>query len=169
MVHKFATYRHRSEQKMDIYIKLAEGMYVYYHIYMHYHIGCIKLLTPQLLLLYSQGLVQTFIDNWPQYEHRICCRHVYNNLRKNRPDVLIRELFWKATKATYKIEFNRLIDELKGIDEDAHSWLQDHSTTIQAKHMFSEDGLSDTVLNNMCESFNSRILKFRFKPIITMV
>ena len=65
MVHKVATYRHRSEQKMDIYIRLAEGMYVYYHIYMHYHIGCIELLTPQLLLLYSQGLVQTFIDNWP--------------------------------------------------------------------------------------------------------
>ena len=169
MIHKFATYRHRSEQKMDIYIRLAEGMYVYYHIYMHYHIGCIELLTPQLLLLYSQGLVQTFIDNWPQYEHRICCRHLYNNLRKNHPGVLIRELFYKATKATYKAEFDRLMDELKGIDEDAHSWLQDHSTTIWARHMFSEGGLSDTVLNNMCESFNSKILKFRSKFIITMV
>ena len=76
---------------------------------------------------------------------------------------------WKATKATYKAKFDRLMDELKGIDEDAHSWLQDHSTTIWARHMFSEDGLSDTVLNNMCKSFNSRILKFRSKPIITMV
>ena len=169
MVHKFATYRHRSEQKMDIYIRLAEGMYVYYHIYMHYHIGCIKLLTPQLLLLYSQGLVQTFIDNWPQYEHRICCRHLYNNLRKNHHGVLAKELFWKAAKATYKAKFDRLMDGLKGINEDAHSWLQDHSTSKWVRHMFSEDGLSDTVLNNMCESFNSMILKFRSKPIITMV
>ncbi|XP_023889788.1 uncharacterized protein LOC112001856 [Quercus suber] len=128
-----------------------------------------ELLTLQLLLLYSQGLVQTFIDNWPQYEHRICCRHLYNNLRKNHPGVLIRELFWKVAKATYKAEFDRLMDELKGIDEDAHSWLQDHSTTILARHMFSEDGLSDTILNNMCESFNSRILKFRYKPIITLL
>ena len=120
MIHKFATCRHRSEHKMDIYIRPAEGMYVYYHIYMHYHIGCIELLTLQLLL-YSQGLVQTFIDNWPQYEHKICCRHLYNNLMKNHPGVLIKELFWKVAKATYKIEFNRLIDELKGIDEDAHS------------------------------------------------
>ena len=61
------------------------------------------------------------------------------------------------------------MDELKGIDEDAYSWFQDHSTTIWAKHMFSKDGLSDTVLNNICESFNSRILKFRSKPIIIMV
>ena len=61
------------------------------------------------------------------------------------------------------------MDELKGIDDDAYSWLQDHSITISARHMFSEDGLSDTVLNNMYESFNSQILKFRYKPIITMV
>ena len=78
-------------------------------------------------------------------------------------------MFWKAAKATYKAKFDRLMDELKRINEDAHSLLQDHSTAIWAKHMFSEDGLSDTVLNNMCESFNSRILKFRSKHIITMV
>ena len=35
--------------------------------------------------------------------------------------------------------------------------------------MFSEDALTDTIVNNMCESFNSRILKFRSKPIINMV
>ena len=35
--------------------------------------------------------------------------------------------------------------------------------------MFSEDDLTDTILNNMCESFNNRILKFRSNPIISMV
>ena len=35
--------------------------------------------------------------------------------------------------------------------------------------MFSEDALTDTIVNNMCESFNSRILKFRSQPIISMV
>ena len=63
--------------------------------------------------------MQTFIDNWPRYEHRICCRHLYNNFKKNHPRVLIRELFWRATKATYKEEFDMVMDELKGIDADA--------------------------------------------------
>ena len=62
-----------------------------------------------------------------------------------------------------------MMDELKGIDADAHSWLNAHSTTKWAKHMFSEDTLTDTIVNNMCESFNSRILKFKSKPIISMV
>ena len=61
------------------------------------------------------------------------------------------------------------MDELKEIDADAHSWLDAHSTTKWVRHMFSEDGLTNTILNNMCENFNSRILKFRFKPLISMI
>ena len=70
-------------------------------------------------------------------------------------------MFWGATKATYKEEFDRVMDELKEINADAHNWLDAHSTTKWARHMFSEDGLTDI--------FNSRILKFRSKPIISMV
>ena len=62
-----------------------------------------------------------------------------------------------------------MMDELKEIDADAHSWLDAHSTTKWARHMFSDDGLTDTILHNMCESSNSRILKFKPKPIISMV
>ena len=62
-----------------------------------------------------------------------------------------------------------MMDELKCIDADAYSWLDAHSTTKLVKHMFSEDALTDTIVNNMCESFNSRILKFRSKPIINIV
>ena len=61
------------------------------------------------------------------------------------------------------------MDELNEIDTDSHNWLDAHSTTKWAKHMFSEDELNDTILNNMCESFNNKIPKFRSKPIISMV
>ena len=53
------------------------------------------------------------------------------------------------------------MDELKEIDVDAHNWLDAHSTTKWARDMFSEDGLTDIILNNMYESFNCRILKFK--------
>ena len=77
-----------------------------------------------------QGLVNTFVDNWPQYEHGIYRRNLYNNLRKNHPIVLIRDLFWKATKATYQQAWERAMNELKEVDEDEFKWLQSHSTTI---------------------------------------
>ena len=113
--------------------------------------------------------MQIFIDNWSQYEHRICCKHLYNNFGKNDPGVLIRDIFWNAVKATYKQEFDRVMDELKEIDANAHSWLDAHLTTKWARHMFSDDGLTDTILNNMCENFNIWIFKFKPKPIISMV
>ena len=78
-------------------------------------------------------------------------------------------MFWKAAKATYKEEYDRVMGEFKEIDVDAYNWLQAHSTTIWVRHMFRDVGLTDIVLNNMCESFNSRILKFRSRPIICMV
>ena len=60
-----------------------------------------------------QGLVQTFADNWPHVEHRIYCRHLYNNLRKQHLGFLIKDLFWRAAKATYAQEFERLMNEMK--------------------------------------------------------
>ena len=62
-----------------------------------------------------------------------------------------------------------MMDELNGIDADAHSWLDAHSIIKWAKHMFSEDVSTDIIVNNMCESFNIKILKFRSKLIISNV
>ena len=67
-----------------------------------------------------QGLVQSSVKNWPHYEHRICCRYLYNNLRKQYPGLLIREFFWRATKATYAHEFERAMNEMNDIDEGAY-------------------------------------------------
>ena len=118
--------------------------------------------------------MQEFVDNWPHYEHIICCRHLYNNLRKHNlrkqhPGLLIRDLFWRAEKATYAQEFERLMNEMKDVDEGEYFWLKGNTTTKWARNMFRSDGLTNTILNNVCESFNSRILKFRGKPIISMI
>ena len=57
-------------------------------------------------------------------------------------------MFWRVAKTTYKQEFDRAMDKLKEIDIDAHNWLDTHSITKWARNMFSEDGLTDTILNN---------------------
>ena len=82
---------------------------------------------------------------------------------------MIKELFWKAAKATYAHEFERIMNEMKDIDEGAYNSSKGHTTIVWARRMFRTYALSDIVINNMCESFNSRILKFRGKPIISMI
>ena len=70
------------------------------------------------------------------------------------------DLFWKAAKATYAYEFERVMNEMKDIDNDAYVWLKGHIVTVWARHMFRSDGLSDIFLN-MYESFNNRIPRDR--------
>ena len=48
------------------------------------------------------------------------------------------------------------MNKMKDIDEGAYFWLKGHTTIIWAKHRFRGDGLSDTILNNMCESLTVR-------------
>ena len=52
---------------------------------------------------------------------------------------MIRELFWKAAKATYAYEFERIMNEMKDIDDGAYNWLKGHTTTIWARHIFKTD------------------------------
>ena len=78
---------------------------------------------------------------------------------------MIRDLFWRAAKTTHAQEFERLMNEMKDVVEGAYFWLKWHTTTIWARHMFRSDGLIDTILNNMCESFNSRILNSQGSPL----
>ncbi|KAH7861243.1 hypothetical protein Vadar_023663 [Vaccinium darrowii] len=66
----------------------------------------------------------------PGYEHRLCCRHLYNNLRKKHPGLLIREKFWFAAYASYTENFNTIINELRTIDSEATKWVEGFNSTI---------------------------------------
>ena len=45
-------------------------------------------------------------------DHRTAVE-IDNSVRKNHPSVLIRDLFWKAVKATYQQEHEKAMNELK--------------------------------------------------------
>ena len=40
------------------------------------------------------------------------------------------DLFWKAAKATYAYEFERVMNEMKDIDNGAYVWLKGHIATV---------------------------------------
>lgn len=105
----------------------------------------------------------------PGAEHRFCCRHLYNNLRKKHPGALIHELFWKAAAATYLLAHERVMDELKSCDVEAFKWVDEVPRHKWCRHAFSGHAKTDTLLNNLCEGFNSTILEAREKPIVSMM
>uniref|UniRef100_A0A2N9HNE0 CCHC-type domain-containing protein n=1 Tax=Fagus sylvatica TaxID=28930 RepID=A0A2N9HNE0_FAGSY len=116
----------------------------------------------------QKGLVQCF-DAFPNQEHRSCCRHIYNNLKRRHPGILIKELFWRAAQATYIQEFEKVMSELKEVDVGAHKWLEELPLKTWTRSKFTGNAKSDALLNNMCECFNSKIIEARQKPIISLV
>ncbi|GMY12533.1 hypothetical protein FCV25MIE_07772 [Fagus crenata] len=116
-----------------------------------------------------KGLVQCFETAFPTQEHRSCYRHIYNNLKRRHPGILIKELFWRAAQATYIQEFEKVMSELKEVDVGAHKWLDELPLKTWTRSKFTGNAKSDALLNNMCECFNKKIIEAREKSIISLV
>ncbi|KAG8364970.1 hypothetical protein BUALT_Bualt18G0053900 [Buddleja alternifolia] len=94
----------------------------------------------------QKGLIKAIDKLLPNSEHRFCLRHMYNNFKKDHKGLALKDMVWKAATAA------RI--------RPAVNWAKSH---------FSTWPKSDMLLNNLCESFNSVILKARDKPIIMML
>ena len=61
------------------------------------------------------------------------------------------------------------MEYLKSFDEEVWKYLADIKPTQWTRFHFSPRALTDYLVNNLCESFNSMIVKARDKPILSML
>jgi len=104
----------------------------------------------------------------PDVEQRFCVRHLYNNFRKKYPGKKLKELMWKAAKATYFQAWEREMKEIRKVSEEAYKYLLKIPQKHWSKSRFSFNSKCDVLVNNMSETFNSVIIGPRGKPIVTM-
>nr|KAJ0199300.1 hypothetical protein LSAT_V11C600321330 [Lactuca sativa] len=95
----------------------------------------------------QKGLIPAIAQIFHCAEHRYCLRHIYENMRKVWRTTEYKEHLWNCAKATTIPEFETLMREFISYDMEA--------------------AMSDMLLNNLCEVFNSKLVKGRDKPIIT--
>nr|GLL25589.1 uncharacterized protein LOC109174707 [Ipomoea trifida] len=81
---------------------------------------------------------------------------------------VLKQKLWGVCKATTEAEFKRQMEELKLENEKAAEWLAAKDPKHYCRAFFSTFPKSDMLLNNLCESWNSTILSFRDKPLMTM-
>ncbi|KAG8377901.1 hypothetical protein BUALT_Bualt08G0081700 [Buddleja alternifolia] len=94
----------------------------------------------------QKGLLPAIYELLPNVEHRYCVLHMYNNFKKDHSGLALKDMIWKAVRATYMNQFKGVMDSLK-------------ETTPK----------SDILLNNMSGTFNSVIKHARSKPLLSMV
>ncbi|CAI9262195.1 unnamed protein product [Lactuca saligna] len=104
---------------------------------------------------------------FPVAEHGFCLRHIYENMRKRWRTTKYKEKLWNCAKATTVQEFNRLMKAFSEYDIEAYEWLKKIPPQHWARSHFTGRPITDMLLNNLCEVFNSKLIEGRDKPIIT--
>ena len=107
----------------------------------------------------------------PMTDHRICVRHLYANFRDigRHRGLALKEKLWAAASSYTEYEFTAHMEELKRMDEKAYEFLSEFDPSTWSRAWFSDYPKSDLLVNNICECWNSYILKAHDKPILTML
>jgi hypothetical protein len=83
--------------------------------------------------------------------------------------VLLKDLLWRAASSYTQNGFYAAMDELKGLNPKAHEYLEKVDPRTWCRGWFNTSTKCDLLHNNLVECFNSWILKFRDKTILTML
>ncbi|GJW52365.1 hypothetical protein Tco_0093716 [Tanacetum coccineum] len=103
------------------------------------------------------------VADWlPNAEHKQCARYIYANFKKRWSGLHFKRLFGVLLQHQWSQSFCKKIEEIKMLDDKAHEWLVERNPN-------SWYGCSTAFKNGISESFNSRIVRARGKPIITML
>jgi hypothetical protein len=117
-----------------------------------------------------QGLVSILNALFSGAEHRFCVRHLYQNYFDARhKGKNLKDHLWMAAMATYIVDHEKKMLELKELSNDAYEWLNKKTAHEWSKSHFSTQSKYVMLLNNLCECFNKYILDARDKPILIML
>ncbi|KAI8546654.1 hypothetical protein RHMOL_Rhmol07G0136600 [Rhododendron molle] len=117
----------------------------------------------------QKGLIDSVSTLFPNASHRFCVRHMYNNFKGEFKGLVVKEILWKAARATTVPHFIKAMEEMKAVDPRACNWLCERPPVHWSRSHFDTFPKCDILLNNLCESYNSAILPAREQPIISML
>ncbi|XP_024047669.1 uncharacterized protein LOC102621741 isoform X2 [Citrus sinensis] len=120
----------------------------------------------------QKGILKGLEVYWHGATVRHCARHIFANLRLNHPDVVYRNLFWAAARATCEAEWKDNMEKIRIAKKDtqaAYDYLIKIDKREWARHTFVDNVKVDHVTNNMSESWNSWLNECRDKPVLTLV
>ncbi|CAI9289963.1 unnamed protein product [Lactuca saligna] len=115
----------------------------------------------------QKGVLPAIAKLFPCAEHRYCLRHIHENMKANWRAKQFKDLLWDCAKASTIQQFQRSMEELRKLNNDAYEWLKNIPPQHWSRSHFTGRAHTDAMLNNMCESLNSKIVEGRDVPIIT--
>ncbi|KAL4564524.1 hypothetical protein LXL04_028588 [Taraxacum kok-saghyz] len=97
----------------------------------------------------QKGIIPAICSRFPHGKHRFYIRHIYQNMKKLWKPTVYKDYLWKCATATTIPDFEHFMSEFSFYDKAARRTI------------------TDILLNNLCEVFNSKLIDGRDKPIIS--
>ncbi|XP_024046765.1 uncharacterized protein LOC112101076 [Citrus clementina] len=118
----------------------------------------------------QKGLLNAIPNIWPFAYHRACCRHVYANFARDHAGAKLRNLFWRAAKSSNKHDFDEAMAQIKDEKIEAYNWLErELQGYTWSMHAYDRNCKVERTDNNATECFNSWILPYRDRPVLSML
>nr|KAJ0189840.1 hypothetical protein LSAT_V11C800393190 [Lactuca sativa] len=114
----------------------------------------------------QKGLLPALEKLFPAAEHRYCLRHLHENMKRKWRGKEFKDCLWNCATCTTIPQFNSATEELK-LNSETYDWLNSIPPKHWSRSHFLGRAHCDALLNNMCESLNSKIVKGHDKPIIS--
>ncbi|XP_061350995.1 uncharacterized protein LOC133296053 [Gastrolobium bilobum] len=99
----------------------------------------------------DKGLIPALQEVMPGAHHRFCVQHMWKNFIKQWKDKAIRGIVWEAARCTTVPQFQRTMQKLKELNEDAWAYLNKIDPSCWVKAYFSHWPKCDNITNNMAE------------------
>src|SRR5579859_3247311 len=116
----------------------------------------------------QKGLLEAVEHVFPGSSHGYCLRHLYDNMHKKFKHKMLRELLWKAARATTAKAFDEAIAQMRCICSDAVTWLFEHAKPEHWAEFYFRGRRYGHLTSNIAESLNSWLLTAHEKPILAM-
>ncbi|KAL7609105.1 hypothetical protein Lser_V15G13262 [Lactuca serriola] len=115
----------------------------------------------------QKGVLPEIAKLFPCAENRFCLRHIHENMKRKWRGKEFKDCLWKCAATTTVQQFNIAMEELKKLNNDAYEWLKAIPPQHWSRSHFTGRAHCDALLNNLCETLNSKLVKGRDKPIIS--
>ncbi|XP_016167221.1 uncharacterized protein LOC107609716 [Arachis ipaensis] len=116
----------------------------------------------------QKGLMRAAKEVMPYAHHRNCVLHIWKNLQQRFNNKQVKGLLWHAAKCTTQVQFKAPMEKFKSECHGGWEYMNQFDPGVWCKAYFSHGPKNDSLTNNMCEVWNSMIVKAREKPILTM-
>ena len=126
---------------------------------------------PEGLVIHTdacKGLETAVEDVYPGVEHRECMRHLAQNFSKKFKGKFYDDNLWPCSLTCSIKKHNYHLNQLKSKPK-VKEYLEEHHTKTWARADFNEISKVDYVNNNLAESFNSRIKKYKSLHIVDLL